>query len=452
MIIDLSTSDTRAFAKQISTVSLGDHSYVIVVGDQAVAIDIQRDLERFNTVLDGIDATLVAVAETHIHNDYISGGRRLAAEHGAAYVLPANTGASYEHTQLADGEAITVGGWALRAMHTPGHTHTHTSYVLESPDGPVAIFSGGSMLVGAVGRSDLLGHDHTHVLLEGQYASVRRIADTLPAASVVAPTHGTGSFCSASAVADTTSTVDHERRRNPALIAASFEEFATSQLLGYKRFPTYYQHMGPVNLLPIGAPPQEALGLITCLGELAGVPIVDLRPFDEYAAGHLPGSLSFPVSTDDAVFMGWTLPWNSPIVLVATPAQAIETRTHLQRIGWDAVVGRIEPESLDTLTEGSLATSEIITFADVPADAEHLVDVRDPVEQRDGVLPGAQLGHLSDIAAHPEAYTSDEVLVYCQSGYRSAVAGSFLEAAGAKVTFVFDDLANYEGSLVQPSD
>ncbi len=180
MIIDLSTPDTTAFAKQISTASLGDHSYIVVVGDEAVAVDIQRDLERFEAVLEGIDTDLKAVFETHIHNDYVSGGMRLAELHDATYVLPANTGATYAHVPLPDGEAIAVGGWVMRALHTPGHTHNHTSYVLESPKGPVAIFSGGSMLVGAVGRSDLLGPDHTEVLLKSQYDSAHRIADMLP--------------------------------------------------------------------------------------------------------------------------------------------------------------------------------------------------------------------------------------------------------------------------------
>ncbi|MFC2153287.1 hypothetical protein ACFLQ7_01480, partial [Actinomycetota bacterium] len=156
MRIDLSTAGTVAFADQISTDSLGDHSYIVVVGSEAVAIDIQRDLERFDAVLDGIDARLVAVFETHIHNDYVSGGKRLADDHGAGYVLPANTGAPYDHTPLPDGESVPVGGWSMQAMHTPGHTFNHTSYVLVSPEGPVAIFSGGSLLVGAVGRSDLL--------------------------------------------------------------------------------------------------------------------------------------------------------------------------------------------------------------------------------------------------------------------------------------------------------
>jgi len=451
MIIDLSTPDTNAFVKQISTASLGDHSYIVVVEAEAVAIDIQRDLERFDAVLEGIDANLKAVLETHIHNDYVSGGRHFASEHDAMYVLPANTGATYDHTPMSDGDAIGVGGWTVRAMHTPGHTHNHTSYVLESPGGPVAIFSGGSMLVGAVGRSDLLGPDDTEVLLKGQYESVNRIADVLPDPSVVAPTHGTGSFCSASDVADTTSTVGLEKLRNPALIAPSLEAFALSQVMGYKQFPVYYKHMGPSNLLPLGRPPTAELPLVTSLDQVGDVPIVDVRPFTEYAAGHLPGSLSFPVSTDDAVYMGWTLPWDSPVILVGTKPDIEEVRTHLLRIGWDAIVGRIEPETLDILGYDDLLTMDIVTFADLPDDLGGIVDVRDPVEHLSGVIPGSRLGHLVDIATDPRAFGGDDVLVHCQSGYRAAVASGFIEATGARVTVVYDELLNYTGQLVGPT-
>jgi len=131
MLLDLSAAGTNAYVRQISTASLGDHSYIVVVDGQAVAIDIQRDLDRFEDVLSGIDAALVAVFETHIHNDYVSGGKRLADLHSAEYVLPANTGAPYGHTPLQDGETISVGPWLIRAMHTPGHTFNHTS----SPEG-----------------------------------------------------------------------------------------------------------------------------------------------------------------------------------------------------------------------------------------------------------------------------------------------------------------------------
>ncbi|MFV1970079.1 MAG: rhodanese-like domain-containing protein [Acidimicrobiia bacterium] len=453
MNLDLSAAGTKAYAKQVSTASLGDHSYIVVVGDQAVAVDIQRDLNRFEDVLSGIEASLVAVFETHIHNDYVSGGKRLADLHGATYVLPANTGAPYEHTALSDGETIAVGGWVMRAMHTPGHTHNHTSYVLESPDGPVAILSGGSMLVGAVGRSDLLGPDHTEQLLNDQFDSMHRIADELPDPSLVAPTHGTGSFCAAGDVSASTSTVGQEKLQNPALIAPSAEAFAMSQVMGYKQFPVYYRHMAPSNLEPMGAPPVEPLRVITSADEVSDVSLIDVRPFPEFAAGHVPGSLSFQMSNDDAVYMGWTMEWGSPVALIGSVEDTQEVRVHLQRIGWDDVVGRIDPSSLNEIAGDGLATTEIATFSELGEPLSGaILDVRDPVEQLAGVIPGADLAHLADVAADPDRFTNGgSVTIYCASGYRSGIAASFIEAAGGTAVVVRDRLPNYNGLLVAPA-
>lgn len=453
MILDFSSAGTNAYAKQISTASLGDHSYIVVVDQEAVAIDIQRDLNRFEAVLAGIDGNLVAVLETHIHNDYVSGGKRLAEAHGATYVLPAKSGAPYDHVPLSDGETIAVGGWAIRAMHTPGHTHNHMSYVLESPEGPIAIFSGGSMLVGAVGRSDLLGPDHTSALLEGQYNSMHRIARELPELSVVAPTHGTGSFCSASEVSDSTSTVGMEKLRNPALVASSLEAFSAIQVMGYKRFPAYYRYMAPLNLEPMGAPPIGPLSVLSSLDEVAGAAIVDVRPFPEFAAGYIPGSVSFEMSNDDAVYLGWTLEWGSPVVLVGSEADTDAVRLHLQRIGWDDVIGRIDPPALAEIAGDELATIEFVTFADLDPGIRHpMLDVRDPVEQADGVVPGADLAHLADVAANSESFAGVEgLVVYCAGGYRSGIAASFIEAAGGDTIVVRDNLANYRGQLVTPA-
>lgn len=447
MRLEFTSSEGTAYASQVSTASLGDHSYIVVVGDEAIAVDIQRDLDRFEDVLDDIDARLVGVFETHIHNDYVSGGKRLADLHGATYYLPANTGAPYEHTPLADGETMTVGGWTVRAMHTPGHTFNHTSYVLASPDGPVAIFSGGSMLVGAVGRSDLLGPNHTEALLRHQYATAHRIADELPDPSVVAPTHGSGSFCSASDVSDTTSTVEREKLQNPALVAPTVEAFGLGQVAGYRKFPTYYRHMAPANLTPLGEPPASPLPVVTEMAEVEGVTIADIRPFGEYAAGHIPGSLSFEANNDDAVYMGWTLAWDQPLVLVGGEEAVEEVRTHLHRIGWDRVIARIEPSGVEDLVDGPLATTALRTFADADLSGS-VVDVRDPVEHQAGIVAGAAAVHISEFVLGPDQFTDDgRIVIHCQTGYRAGVAAGFAEADGLDVTVIVDDFTNFKGEL-----
>ncbi|MGI9666923.1 MAG: MBL fold metallo-hydrolase [Acidimicrobiia bacterium] len=450
MRIDLSTDTTIAFAQQVTTASLGDHSYIVVVDGEAAAIDIQRDLDRFDNLLDGLDVDLVAVFETHIHNDYVSGGKRLADTHGATYVLPANTGASYPHTPLADRESIALGSWRLEAMHTPGHTFNHTSYVLMSSEGPVAIFSGGSLLVGAVGRSDLLGPDHTDALLADQFASAHRIADQIAGPSLVAPTHGSGSFCSASAVSDSVSTIALEKQRNPALLAPDAETFSAAQKAGYLAYPSYYAHMGPANLEPLGAPPATELPVVTDLDSIADAVVIDVRPFEEYAEGHVVGSLSVPVSNDAAVYLGWVLPWNSALILTGEPTDIAEVRLQLARIGWDNLVGAVDPRSLADIARAPLATTNWVRWSEFDLDGPPVVDVRDRIEQESGVIPEATAVHLSDFAKNAENYVDSDVVIHCQSGYRAAIAVGFAEAAGANVTVVRDNLSRVPVPLTKP--
>lgn len=446
MRFDLSADGTDAVVTQVPTESLGDHSYVVVVGGEAFAIDIQRDLDRFESVLSQIEVPLVAVFETHIHNDYVSGGKLLAERTGAAYIIPFGSPATYDHRAIVDGEAIGVGGWSVRALHTPGHTYNHTSYVLEAHGRPVAIFSGGSMLVGAVGRSDLLGPDHTNELLHLQYGSMHAIADRVPDPALVAPTHGSGSFCSASAVADTTSTVSLERQRNPALLAPNADVFAAGQLAGYRPYPAYYRYMAPMNLESPETPPSGPLPLIDGQADAADATLVDVRPFVDYADGHIAGSISVPASTDAAVYLGWTLPWNERLVIIGDEPSTATVRRDLQRIGWDDVGGRIDPTTLASF--GPLATTDWITWDALPDDDAVMVDVRDPTEHEAGVIPGASAVHLPTFAGDPRSYASDGAFIHCQSGYRASIAAGFAERAGLEVTIVVDDMSRCPRVLV----
>jgi rhodanese-related sulfurtransferase len=226
-----------------------------------------------------------------------------------------------------------------------------------------------------------------------------------------------------------------------------------SQLMGYRQFPAYYRFMAPANLEPVGAPPTNPVPLMRTAEEVRGKTIVDVRKFTDFAAGHIPGALSFEVSNDDAVYMGWTLEWGSPLILVGTEDQVETVRVHLQRIGWDDVVGRIDPGNLSVFTGGALATTEIVDFSEFgDAASFSMLDVRDPVEHEDGVLPGADLAHLAKVADDPERYMSeDKVFVYCASGYRAGIAASFLQAAGGTPVVVKDSIGKYRGRLVTPA-
>jgi glyoxylase-like metal-dependent hydrolase (beta-lactamase superfamily II)/rhodanese-related sulfurtransferase len=420
---------------------------VVTVGDKAVVIDPQRDIERFELPLGNAD--LVAVCETHVHNDYVSGGFWLADKHDATYVLPEGSGAPYPHTEMADGESIVLGDWSLRAVDTPGHTFNHTSYVLVSPDGPRIAFTGGSMLVGAVGRSDLLGPDSTDALLTHQYDSVRGLATDLPSTSIVAPTHGAGSFCSASAIAGSTSTIEVERRANPACTAMTVEMFIGTQKAGYSLFPTYYAEMAPANLAPTALAPTAPIPSMTATAAVdSGLEIIDVRSFGEYVAGHISGSIAAPPARTDATYVAWTLPWNSEIIVVGSPKAVSDFRLSLSRLGWDNVVGQVSPESLRA-GGVELVTTGVATFADVlDAQPEVLLDVRDPVDHAAGMIPGALPIHVSVVARQDTDTSDDDVWVHCESGYRAAVAVGFLERQGKNVTVVADSFSKNQRVLV----
>ncbi len=440
------------FALQIPTPSLGDHSYVVGIAGRAVVIDPQRDVARFETTLRSEGLSPAAVFETHIHNDYVSGGAVLAGRTGAGYLLPAGSGAVVEHRSVADGEEIPIeAGWSILAMHTPGHTLHHMSYVLVGPDGPAAVFSGGSMLVGAVGRSDLAGPEHTDTLVRQQFHSVHRLADELPDPARVGPTHGAGSFCSASEVTETTTTIGREKLRNPALLAGDVEEFARAQVAGYRLFPAYYEHMGPVNLRGAGPIPTEATPELDVDAVAAlvrdGTPVIDVRPAAEWAAGHIPGTISIPFSDDVATYVGWLFEWGAPIaVLGADPHQIDEVELQLARIGHDALAGRAVGLERDWSQQGrSLMTVRVASFTELVAERpEAAIDVRDPAEiEESGAVAGSRTIHVSRVESEMETIPDGTVWVSCASGYRAAIAAGLLEQAGRVPVLVLDDVARY---------
>jgi glyoxylase-like metal-dependent hydrolase (beta-lactamase superfamily II) len=221
----------------VETTSLGDRSYLAHDGEVAVVVDPQRDIDRMQAVAAGNGVRITHVLETHVHNDYVSGGLELARAAGATYVLPAGSGAAFDHTSVRDGDVLEIGAMRVRALHTPGHTHHHVSYALADAAGRVqAAFTGGSMLHGATGRTDLVGPDDTVELTHAQFRSVRRLAAELPADAAVLPTHGFGSFCSATPTSGESSTVGEQARVNPALTLDE-QDYVETLLAGLGAYP-----------------------------------------------------------------------------------------------------------------------------------------------------------------------------------------------------------------------
>ncbi|UGY91270.1 DUF1416 domain-containing protein [Streptomyces gobiensis] len=233
---------------QIATLSLGNRSYLITDGSVAVAVDPQRDLERITTVLGSRGLRLGAVLETHLHNDYVTEGLELARNYAADYVVPAGPRLGFDALRVADGDQLPVGPLRVRVIATPGHTDHHVAYAFAPADGePRLVCTGGSLLYGSTGRTDLMGADLAEPLAHRQYRSVHRLAEVLPDDTVVLPTHGFGSFCAAGPASPADrSTIGRERAVNPAF-GQEEDAFVAGALTSLEPYPAYYRHMAAIN-------------------------------------------------------------------------------------------------------------------------------------------------------------------------------------------------------------
>ena len=433
----------------IETPSLGDRSYLLISGDTAAAIDPQRDVGRFESVLRDRGLRLTHVFETHVHNDYVTGGLELAGRAGARYVLAGTEQVAYEHTGAGDGDEFAVGPVMVRAVHTPGHTPTHLAYVVIEDGRPVAVFTGGSLLYGTVGRTDLIGAGHTEALTRAQFRSARRLARDLPGEAGVLPTHGFGSFCSAQSTSGaTTSTIAEERLTNLALTLDDEETFVARLLGGLTAYPRYYAHMAPINRrgpAAIDLSPPEPVHPAEIRRRIhAGEWVVDLRSREAFARGHLAGTLNFEVGNSFATYLGWTLPWGTPVTLVGdTGGQVAEAQLQLARIGVDRPAGGAAGGLAAWGAGGEVRGYRRATFAELASAGAHVVvlDVRRPDEWAESRIDGAVHIPLHDLEARLAEVPDGEVWAHCATGYRAAIAASLLDRAGRKVVAIDDQWA-----------
>ena len=420
------------------TPGLGDQSYLLTHEGKGVLVDPQRDIDRFLAVAAEHDVDLRFVLETHLHNDYVSGAEQAALRTGAELVLPAAAAAAYPHTPAFHLEDIAAEGITVRPVHTPGHTPEHTSYLVLIAGEPVALFSGGSMLVSSAGRPDLLGMARARTLARLQHGSLHRLAG-LPRAVGLYPTHGEGSFCTATGAGRYTSTIGDELDGNPLLGIDDPERFA-DHLLAEPRppIPAFYRHMGPANTL--GVPPMPSLTAPTLTpADLDDQPedtqLLDVRPRTVQAAGLLPGSTGIELSDDLGSWAGWLLPYGAPIVLVAEPDQDIvPALTQLAQIGVDDVRGVIRDLG-DSPTTG-FALVDVPAFVRLLAEpGAQVLDVRMPSERATSRNDGADERFLPDLFRDgvPAGLDGDRpVLVACGSGRKASIAASLLVRHGLR--------------------
>ncbi len=451
------TSDSSAAISvvPIETPSLGDRSYLVHDGEVAFVVDPQRDIDRVLALLDEHGLRLTHVLESHIHNDYVTGGLALAQRTGAAYLVNADDAVSFDRTPVRDGETLEVGTrMRVTAVATPGHTFTHLSYVLTdaTTEERVAVFSGGSLLYGATGRPDLLGPEHTDDLVRAQHASAHRLAELLPDEAQVFPTHGFGSFCSATQSEATSSTIGQEKQANPVL--AQDEETYVAQLLaGLSDYPAYYAHMAPAHAAGPSAPdlsaPAQAEPAELRRRIEAGEWVVDLRNRTVFAAGHLPGTLNFGLDGGFATYLGWLVEWGAPITLLGeTPDDVAAAQRELVRIGVDrpAAAATGKPQDWAAGTGVELVAFPVATFADLAQVRHHrdvvVLDVRRGDEHAAARIPGAVNSPLHELPTRLADVPSGEVWVHCAGGYRASVAASFLAAAGHRLVTIDDSFDN----------
>jgi glyoxylase-like metal-dependent hydrolase (beta-lactamase superfamily II)/rhodanese-related sulfurtransferase len=428
---------------------LGNRSYLAGGAAAAVVIDPPRDIDQVIAAAARRGVRIAYVAETHVHNDYVTGGLELARVTGASYLVPAAAHVSFARTPVADGDTVDVdAGLVLRAIATPGHTPHHTSYALTEDGRDVAVFTGGSLLIGTVGRPDLVEPRLTEQLARAQHASAHRLAAELDDEVPVLPTHGFGSFCSSSQAEGDATTIGKERTSNDAL-TLDVDTFVAGMLAGLEDVPAYYAHMGPANAAgpaPVDlTPPRRADAGEIASRLAAGEWVVDLRSRMAFAEGHVAGSFNFEGEGKLATYLAWLIPWGKPVTLLAdTPEQISAAQRELARVGIDRPAAAATGDPAGWVREGErLASFPRARFADLArlrkrGDEVVVLDVRRDSERVGGYIDGSVHIPIHELHGRIGEVPDGTVWVHCAGGMRAAIAASLLDAAGRKVVAVDD--------------
>jgi len=426
---------TQDFVHQLVDAGLGNSAYLVDLGDgRGLAVDASRDLRMLEATADELGLRIAFVADTHLHADFLSGACQLAATHDAEVLASAFGARGFPHRGLREGDEVDLGGLRLRALATPGHTDEHLSFLLLEGDAPVGVFTGGSLIVGAAARTDLVAQERTEELARAQFHSLQRLM-TLPDEVAVWPTHGAGSFCSAPPAAERSSTIGRERATNSLLAIPDENAFVTALVGALGSYPAYFDRLGEINRCG-----PEVLTEPRILRELTpdrvrrlaagGADVVDVRPIADYAAAHIPGSLSIELRDAFATWLGWLIPESGRIVVVRDPEQdPVEILAQAAKVGYDDVVGELTGGLPVWRTEGlPTATTQLITPALTSAD--HVLDIRQDSEFAGGHVPGAQHVELGALATALGTLPPGPLTAMCGHGERAMTAASILEQAG----------------------
>jgi len=420
---------------------LGHSSYVVDLGHGAAAIiDPPRFATEHIAAVRSLGAQPRWTIDTHSHADYVTGSPALVTEHDASFIAPATSRPETPHHGIGDDESVVLApDVSLRTIATPGHTPDHHAYLLERGGVPSALFTGGALMVGSVGRTDLCGPDLAEPLAHQMFHSLRRF-DDLPDDLAVYPTHGAGSFCSAPSGTERTSTLGHERATNELFRITDEDCFVERLLNGLGSFPSYFTQLpelhrrGPRHIARL--PSLEALPPDSVRRHLAdGAVLVDVRPIAAFASGHVPGSISNTLRPVFASWLGWTVGLDRPIIIIADPDQ---DRSEIVRqcldIGHDTIVGELDG-GIDAWRHagGTITGLPLVEPTEIVGT---LLDVRQRNEYAAGRIPGAINGELGSLTTAP--VPAGPITVMCGHGERAMTAASILTDLGHRDVAVLD--------------
>jgi hydroxyacylglutathione hydrolase len=432
---------------------LSQYSYIVGDAGTIAVIDPKRDIDTYLQFADRKGLRIAYVLETHIHADFASGARELAAASGAELCLSAyDKGETYsygfDHRALKDGDELPLDAYRLRVLHTPGHTPEHISLLLLEPGRsaePLAMFSGDFLFIGSVGRPDLLGDDEKLKLAGALHDSIGLLKN-LPDGMLLYPGHGAGSLCGAGMAQRQESTLGYERQTNPFLQIEDQDAFVKQVLGSVPEFPDYYRRMKQVNSagpeILNGIPGSRHLPLreFQAVAKEKDAVLVDLRRQEAFGGAHIPGSLNVGLAPNLSSWAAWVLPYDRPILLIGDAQTNLEeARRALIRVGLDSIIGSLRGGIGAWLESGSkqahipqISVQELREVLNSPQSAV-VLDVRSPGEWNSGHvegamhIPGGELPkRLNDLPAEKPVY------IICGSGYRSSIASSILERAGRR--------------------
>ena len=415
---------------------LGNSAYVVDLGDgQGLVIDPERNPSPYLAIAERTGLRLRWAVETHLHADFVSGGRELAAR-GARLLAPVGSALRFDHRSVSDGDEVDLGGLTLRVIATPGHTPEHCAYLLLDGEKPLALFTGGTLIVGGVARTDLISPDLTEELARAAYRSIKERLLVLPDHLAVYPTHGAGSFCSSSPTGERITTIGHERKTNPLLQAKDENDFVARLIAGFGNYPSYFLGLRGLNQTgatifgPTPPPlravsPNEVAGLIE-----AGAEVIDLRPIVDFAESHIPGSISIQLRDQFATWLGWLVDPDRVLVFVADTDQNLaDAVIQSLNIGYEQFGGYLAGGISAWQRSGRAVTKTPVLSADQIPSTRAIVDVRQESEWETGHVPGAIHLELGEIATASRDLPA-ELVLHCGHGQRSMTAASVLERAG----------------------